>query len=169
MEKLDCHWCGAKILPVTAEKYNGLCVPCSREIERKWRPPPISIAYKIVSVVLLVNAAATLYFLYSYKLIGPSVIGVIIDLVLSYFLFTQNLWARSLTIARSIIGLFITPLFVLLSGTPWVMEIMIVQVMFSVSIVLLLLRDTKPWKLILGGTLSSLYFVVLVAGAMVKA
>ena len=162
MEKVECIECKTLILPATAEKNNGLCMPCKKLKDTSPSVPPAKAAFYISASVLLVNALVSASLLINIGKLTPFALSVIIDLALAVFLSKGDERVRYLVVARAILGLIIYGALNIAQFTGSVLiEHIIAQIALSGSLILLLAWKTVNWRLFIGIVLSIVYFVYL--------
>ena len=162
MDKVKCKDCGALILPNTAEKNNGLCMPCKKLTTVPEKSLPATKAMIIAALILFANALFVFVIMFTSELGNSYIVGAIVDLVLAVFLVKGNENIKKFVVFRAVLG-FIVILFQAYSsgfGGVQILEL-IAQTCLSGSLILLLAWETVRWRFNVGIILAVLYALYL--------
>lgn len=144
--------CGAMVLPMTAEKFDGLCAQCAKLVENPPDQPPAAIAYRLAAAFLALNAATTAYITFVTESAGINSLAILVDSVLAVLLIRLYEGARLLTTIRAALGFVVIALATFLAtNTQQQWYTLIFQGVFSGGILLLLIGETTSLKLWIGG------------------
>ena len=162
MEKVECIECKTLILPATAEKNNGLCMPCKKLLDTPPKAPPAKIAFYIAAAVLISNALVTAFLMINAEKLTPFAVSVLVDLVLAIFLIKEDERVRYFVVVRAVLGLVIfSVLNIVQSSGAIFVELLVAQSALSGSLIFLLAWETVNWRLITGIALSFVFIVYL--------
>ena len=172
MERVSpCTDCGDLILPATIEKNKGRCFPCLQAHIFKEENWPHRIAFWAAALLLLINAAFTVFEMSQDGSSSLHVASLVIDVVLALFLLQEEEIARLGTLVWAAFGL-IVPMVVraMDSSMPGsVLETGISQLLFCGALILLMGWKTERIRLCLAtvmGVFYSLYLSVIVAALL---
>jgi hypothetical protein len=140
------------VLPSTVERFDGLCAQCAKLVENPPDQPPAAIAYRIAAAFLALNAATSAYITFVTEAVGINSLAILIDTVLAVLLIRLHEGARLLTMIRAALGFVVIALATLLATNPrqqWYS--VIIQAVFSGGLLVVLIGETTPIRLWIGG------------------
>lgn len=167
--KVKCETCDSMILPATADKNGGICMPCYKQANTPVKVLPERKAFYMASVLLLLNVIFGLIMAIALDRLSVIVFSYFIDIVLIILLLGSVNAARVLVLMRAVLGFFFFGIlgFASAVNVAVAIESLVVQALFAGALFLLLAWETTEKRFWGGVTLSGVCAAYLLLATII--